>query len=279
MTYHRCGPGPASNGGKRESSSGGGGDPQARGRAVPDRLSRQPHHRGGGRGGYPDHHRAPGAHRAAHGRRGKPRDVRGAHRGFRDAARTRGRELVRRRRPGLRRLGPDRGPPRWLSAAAAQHPAELQLLAELPAHHQVGGAGDPGRGRARRDAPRFRASAQRPPPSGPGRAAVRSAPRGGAGRLDLCARAAPAQRAGSSRRGRRRGGTGRGRAAGALRRAGRALRPRLATAARAGRVAGGAGDDEPAGEERVPGDASARRSARAAARSPSRCTSSSPART
>ena len=118
---------------------------------------------------------------------------------FRDAAWTRGGELVRRRRPGLRRLRPDRGAARRVSAAAAQHPAELQLAAQLPAHHQVGGTGDPGRGGARRHAPRVRAGPQRPPAPGPGRAALRSSPRGSAGRLDLRARAATALGAGSSR--------------------------------------------------------------------------------
>ena len=112
--------------------------PQARRRGVPDRLSGQPHHRGGGRGRHPHDHRATGAHRPAHGRRGEPHDIGRAHRSLRHAARAGRGELLRRRCAGVRRFRADRGAAWRLPAAAAQHPTQLQLVPQLPAHHQMG---------------------------------------------------------------------------------------------------------------------------------------------
>ena len=92
---------------------------------------------------HPADHRAPGAHRAAHGRRDVARDQRPAHRRVRDAARAGHRERLRRRGAGVRRVGADR----WCCRAAirARHrqvPPQLQRRAELPPRHQVGRAAD-----------------------------------------------------------------------------------------------------------------------------------------
>ena len=66
---------------------GGGRDPQAGGGRLSDRVPGQSDHRSGSRGRYPDHHRPSGADRAAHGRRGQPRHLRGTDRGLRHAVR------------------------------------------------------------------------------------------------------------------------------------------------------------------------------------------------
>src|SRR5438105_154652 len=101
-------------------------DPQAGRHRVPHRLPRQPDHRGGRRGGHSHDHRAAGAGRPAHGRRGEPRVVGTAHRRLRHAARPRHRELLRRRGPGVRRLGADRG-----AAARLAEPLEAPVTTSL----------------------------------------------------------------------------------------------------------------------------------------------------
>ena len=73
-------------------------------------------------------------------------------------------------------------------AQAAQHPAELQLLAQLPARHQVGRAGDPARRGPERDASRLHPGQERPSPTDDGRDPGRRHGRGDPGRLRSTAR-------------------------------------------------------------------------------------------
>ena len=87
------------------------------------------------------------------------------------------------------RLGADRRPRRRLPAAPDQRAAELQRLPELPAHHQVGRAGDRGRRDPGRDAARLHAGAERPAAAGPGRDPDGRLDRGGAGAARLRAAA------------------------------------------------------------------------------------------
>ena len=58
------------------------------------------------------------------------------------AARPRRRERLRRRRPGLRRIGADPGDARWaMPRRIAYVPPQLQLAVSMTRHHQVGRAG------------------------------------------------------------------------------------------------------------------------------------------
>ena len=146
------------------------------------------------------------------------------------AARPGHRERLRRRRPGLRRLRADRRPPDGLPAPHRQRPAQLLDACSTSARHQVDRAGQRGRRRPRRDAPRLhpgRATAARARPWS------RSRPtscRGGPGELDYTP--APRIRSGPDPRDVERvaRGAGRGRAAGDLRRPGRPLRQGLGRA-------------------------------------------------
>ena len=207
-----------------EGRGGGGGDSEARGRGVSDRLSRERDHRGGRGRRHPHDHRAPGAHRPAHGRRGEPDVVGPADRGVRDAARAGHGELVRRRRAGVRRFVADRRAPGRLPAPLDQPAAELQRGPELPARDQVGGAGDPARHGARRDAPRVHPGPHGAPAAGDGRVPA-GCPGGRSARAPRVPPGrgrAPRPRSRGDRAGR--GGAGGGRAAGHLRGTGRALR-------------------------------------------------------
>ena len=137
-----------------------------------------------------------------------------------------------------------------------QHPAQLQLVPQLPARHQVVRAGHAGRRGARTrcaapsprcgTAARARCWSRFPSTSATRRCRSRStytpAPRTRVGARIPQAVTEVARRLVG------------GRAAGDLRRPGRALRAGVAAAARAGRAAGGAGHHEPAGQERVPGE-------------------------
>ena len=208
-------------------------------------------------GRHPDDHRPPGADRDPHGRRGQPRHLRRTDRGLRDAARPRDGERVRRRRPGLRRLGADRrhpggyprtminAPPNFNAFLNYQHvtkSAEQVIMADaVPdamrrAFTQVGTVGR-GRcwSRSRRTSRRGGAEAARLP--------CRRA----------CARGPTRWRWPRSR-------------ARWWRPSGRSSTPgqgvHYAEAwpqlRGAGRAAGGAGHDQPPGEERVPREPSAR---------------------
>ena len=142
----------------------------------------------------PDH-RAPGAHRPAHGRRGVAGHQRPAHRRLRHAARPRLRERLRRRGAGVGRLGAHRRAADGLSEKDHQHPAQLQLDAQLSPRHQVGRAGARRRRGGERDEARVHPGAQRPAGAGAGRGAdgrLRRG-RGGAARV-------PARRRGTAAR-------------------------------------------------------------------------------
>ena len=219
-----------------------------------DRLSRQPHPRACRQGRHPPDHRAPGAHRAAHGGCHRPRHLRQEDRHVRHAARPRRRERLRRRRPGLQRVRAHPGDAHGLRPAHGLGRPQLLLLRLHEEHHQVGGAGDVGQGAAERDAARFPAPALRPRRPGPRRGAERSVGRG-VRPQGLRVPEDDPHRHRSRRRPRSGQDAGRGQAARDLCRHRRALGGSLGRAQGAGRAAGHPGDDEPRRQERVPGDA------------------------
>ena len=229
-------------------------DPEARGSRVPHRVSGQHHHRSVRAGRHPHDHRQAGAHRPAHGGRGQPGHLGRPDRRLRHAARARHRERVRRRGPGLRRLRPHPGHAGRLPAAHRGDPAQLQLDAQLPQCHEVGGVRDARRHHPGRDAAGLHPGQERAPAPRPGGVSRRPLERGRGGAPQLQAGAPDALGAGSQGRGGGRARARRRAAAGDLRGPGRALREGVAAAPPARRAARGAGDDEPAGQERVSGE-------------------------
>ena len=120
----RCGlPGPRQRHGRRRDRRGA----QARGRRDRLRLSAQPDARGRRADRHPHGDRAPGAHRAAHGRRGQPHDQGRADGRVRDAAGAGGGERLRRRRAGLCRQRAGAGHAAGLCAGAGARAVQLQL--------------------------------------------------------------------------------------------------------------------------------------------------------
>ena len=104
-------------------------NPQGRGCRDPVRLPGEPADRGGGRGRHPDRDRAPGAGRAPHGGRLQPAQLRRQARRVLHAARPGGGERLRRRGPGLRRVGTDHGHPHGLPDTADERGSQFQLVA------------------------------------------------------------------------------------------------------------------------------------------------------
>ena len=230
--------------------------PAPRGRGDDHRLSGQPHP-GARRGGrHPPDHRAPGAHRPAHGRRDVARDLGPADGRVRDAARARHRERLRRRRAGVERVGADPRDAGRLCAPARLGRAQLQFQRPDARHHQVGRAGHLGQGIVRDHAPRVHAAALGARRAGAGRGAERRVERGGRS-FRLRALAAAAHRPRSGRDPRSREDAARRQAPGALRRPGRALGGSVGRAEAARRAARHSGHHQPAGQERVSRNASA----------------------
>src|SRR6266851_3052204 len=129
---------------------------------------------------------------------------------------------------GLRRLRADRRVAGWLPAANHEHPAQLQLVPELPARDEVVRAGHRARRGGGRDAPGLHPGQERAPAPGADRVPGRSPARGRAGADPVHPGAPAALGARSARRlTRRRSARGRS-AAGDLRRPGCALRARVA---------------------------------------------------
>jgi hypothetical protein len=106
-------------------------DHEARGHRDPHRLSGQPPDRACGRDRHPPDHRAPGAHRPAHGRRHQPRHLGPHHRRLLHAARPGRRERLWRRRAGYGESGPGPGHAHGLSAAHRACRPELQLHLQM----------------------------------------------------------------------------------------------------------------------------------------------------
>ena len=152
--------------------------PAPRGRGDRDRLSGQPHPRARRGGGHPADHRAPGTHRAAHGRSDLARDQRQESRRVRDAARPGHRERLWRRRAGVERVGADPGDAGRLCAPPRLGRAQLQCQRPDARHHQVGRAGHVGQGAVRDHAPRLHAAALGARRAGAGRGAERRVERG-----------------------------------------------------------------------------------------------------
>ena len=187
------------------------------------------------------------------------RDLGREDRRLRDAARSRHRERLRRRRAILRQFVSGGGLAGRLCPQHQPGAPELQRRPEFPPRHQIVRAGD-GRGRDDRDAaPRLHHRQERPARPGAGRVPDRHPARGRAGRAGrrIQEGAAPEERPRPEIGVADRRGAGRRKAAGHRRGAGGALRQGLAATEGAGRIAGSAGDDDPAGQERLPGEPSA----------------------
>ncbi len=212
-------------------------NPEARGRGVDHRLSREPHPGARRRRRHPPDHRAPGAHRPAHGGRHRPRHLRQEDRHVRHAARPRRRERLRRRRPGLQRVRAHPRDAHGLRPAHRLGRPQLLLLRLHEGHHQVGGAGDLGQGAAQRDAARLPAPALGPRRPGAGRGAERPVGHG-VRSFSLRVPEDDPHRHRSRSRARGRQDAGRGQAAGDLRRHRRALGRGVERAQGAGRAAG-----------------------------------------
>ena len=130
------------------------------------------------RGRHPPDHRAPGAHRPAHGRRHVapdqgPQDGRVLH-----AERPGRGERLWRRGPGLRRIGAAAGHPAGLSAPHRARAAQLQLDPRHGACRQARRADHLGQGDRQHHAPGLQPAAQRPRLAGHRRAAGRRLRRG-----------------------------------------------------------------------------------------------------
>ncbi len=232
------------------------GNPAPGGSRDHHRLSGQPHPRARRRGRHPPDHRAPGAHRPAHGRRDVARDLGPQARRVRDAARARHRERLWRRRAGVERVGADPRDAGRLCAPARLGRAQLQFQRPDARHHQVGRAGHVGQGAVRDHAPRLHAAALRARRAGAGRGAERCVERGGRSvRLRRLAAAALGPRSGRDPRSRE--DAARRQAPGALRRPGRALGGSVGRAETARRAARHSGHHLTAGQERVSRNASA----------------------
>ncbi len=106
--------------------------------------------------------RAPRARRLRDGRRPRAHDVGRQGRRVLLPARARHRERVRRRRAGLLRRRAARRHRRRRAARPALHEAVLQLVAELPAHHEAGRDRHDARDARAGAAPRVQHRAQRP---------------------------------------------------------------------------------------------------------------------
>ena len=227
-------------------------DPEARRGGDDHRLPGEPRAGARCRRRHPAHHRAPGAHRHPHGRRHLAALLGAQDRRVRHAAGARHRELLRRHRPGLLRVGADPGDARRLSTTTGAHRAQLQCDHLDAQRRQVRRAAQRAGGHSQRHAPRLLAPAQRARRPGDRRDPQRHLERGGAGAAGLPPRALDPQRPRSEGgRGGRRAADGR-QAAGALRRPGHPLRACLAAAARAGRAAGGPSVHQPGRQERLP---------------------------
>ena len=153
-------------------------DPEARRRGVDHRLSGEPHPGAGCGGRHQADHRAPGAHRPAHGGRHLAGDERQEARRVLHAAWAGHRERLRRRRAGLQREHPDARHAHGLFAPAGLDSTQLQRQRQHGVDHQVGGAGDVGERNPRHPASRLLAleiGARRP---GSGRGAGRCVCRG-----------------------------------------------------------------------------------------------------
>ena len=150
----------------------------------PLRLSAQPLDRGLRRSGHPPDHRAPGAHRRAHGGR-VSRLTSGDTVGVFCMQAGPGVEnsfgAVAQAYFGGRAAGRD---PRRLGAGPDWVKPGIQRRPQLPARHEVGRAGDDARRHRRSDAARLHPGAQRPPWPRAARDPRRHVERGGAGELD-----------------------------------------------------------------------------------------------
>ena len=155
-------------------------------RRISLRLSGQPSDRGLRRGRHPPDHRAPGAHRPAHGRRHVapdqgPQDGRVLH-----AERPGLGERLWRRRPGVRRIGAAAGHPGRAIRAASRTCRPTSTRRSTMAH--VAKHAEPitiGQGDRQHHAPGLQPAAQRPRLAGDHRAAGRRLRRGRARSADL----------------------------------------------------------------------------------------------
>ena len=237
---------------------------------------RQPSDRALRRGRHPPDHRAPGAHRPAHGRRHVapdhgPQDGRVLH-----AERPGLGERLWRRRPGLRRIGAAAGHPGGLSAPHRPRAAQLQLDAAPWRTSPSTPSRSPSASEiAEHHAPRLQPAAQRPRLAGDRRAPGRRLCRGRARAADLRAGGRHQVRPRSGGGDGSRQGAGRGQAAGDLCRPGRALGRGLCRAEGAGRAAGHPGLHQPRRARAASTRPIRCRSARAAAPIRRRCATSS----
>ena len=220
-----------------------------------DRLSGQPHPGARGRRRHSPDHRAPGAHRAAHGGGHLARHQRQEARRVRHAARARHRERLRRRGAGLQRVRADPGHADGLCAAVGLERPPLQCQLQHGERDQVGRADHVGQADPRHLPPRLHAAAVGPRRPGAGGDPDRRLERGDRrGRSRAGEHVALGPRSGRHPRGRL--PAAQGQAPRALRRPGRALGAGVGRGRAALRAARHSRLHQSAGQERVPGNAS-----------------------